>query len=303
MSPRVEGNAHVAITATRALPVPTEPVGYAKRTPVRSGHVPIKCGTPRGYDRHRELGGIPCKDCLAAVKAKPLTQPKPKRVTREWDIDEAKRIYLSGTSLAATAAHFGISRDIVRAGLADAGVEIRAKGGGWNKKPKAPKKPRERKKSPAPFDVEKGRELYESGLSYLAVAKALNVRTEKTVRVHLTRAGVKPRTRSETNQGRRGPRIVLPVEKIVDEYGAGDSLPVLAERYGVTQKTISDRLKGAGVQLRVGGRGRRAPNALPDEKVAEVLRMIEAGVSVRRTARETGVAESTIGGILKRRAA
>ena len=72
MSPRIEGHASVAITATRGLPVPTEPVGYAKRTPVRSGHVPIKCGTAEGYERHRELGYRPCEVCLRAVYAKPL---------------------------------------------------------------------------------------------------------------------------------------------------------------------------------------------------------------------------------------
>lgn len=72
MSPRVEGNAQVAIAATRALPIPTKAVGYEQRTPVRTGHKPIKHGTPEGYDRHRELGFVPCKDCLAAVKAKPL---------------------------------------------------------------------------------------------------------------------------------------------------------------------------------------------------------------------------------------
>ena len=75
MSPHIEGHASVAITANRGLPVPTEPVGYAKRTPVRSGHVPIKCGTAEGYERHRELGYRPCLMCIKAVESKPTQTP------------------------------------------------------------------------------------------------------------------------------------------------------------------------------------------------------------------------------------
>lgn len=144
-----------AISHTRALPVPTEPVGYAKRTPVRTGHVPIKCGTPRGYDRHRELGTVPCKDCLKAVNAKPL---KAKPVAKCGTTYGAERHLKEGTPVCQEC------RDAKRAYDAE-----------WRRRRAEGRDPLEGRARGPRFDAVKAQELRNAGLTIPRVAKQMGV--------------------------------------------------------------------------------------------------------------------------------
>lgn len=221
MSPRVEGNAHVAITATRALPVPTEPVGYAKRTPVRSGHVPIKCGTPRGYERHKARGEVGCKDCLAAAKAEPV---KPK-------VAEIQHGTLAGYQRCAKT-HGGACDDCKEASRAYQ----------RNRRASKPKPARKPYTPPPPsFDVQAAARDYKAGQSIRDLSIAYGVSRE-TMRRHLGKAGVDIRPNIKGNP--------IDAAKVVELYGQGLTLSEIAARLGVTYSGAYKALRGADVAVR-----------------------------------------------------
>ncbi len=84
---------------------------------------------------------------------------------------------------------------------------------------------------------------YESGEAPSSLARTYGV-TAQTIRNRLYEAAVKLR------QG--GSRLApdFPIDRVAAEYGRGDSLPVLARRYGAHAETIRRRLLRHGTPLR-----------------------------------------------------
>ena len=171
MSPRIEGHASVAITATRGLPVPTKPVGYAKRTPVRSGHVPIKCGTAEGYERHRELGYRPCLMCIKAVESKPAQTPtrQPQQRAECGTVGGYSRHVKKGETTCDPC------KEAQRA---------------YRAKMRADKRAAEGKTKRAPFPIAKMLDLHARGLVNKDICEALGV-TLPALRWHMKNRGLK----------------------------------------------------------------------------------------------------------------
>ena len=255
MSPRVEGNAHVAITATRALPVPTEPTGYAKRTPVRSGHEPIQHGTPRGYERHKALGGIPCKDCAKSVDrcgtpagyehhhrfgqtpcaackaAHAAWRAEGKARTHERRGTEIQHGTLAGYQRCAKT-HGGACDDCKEASRAYQ----------RNRRASKPKPARKPYTPPPPtFDVQAAARDYKAGQSIRDLSIAYGVSRE-TMRRHLGKAGVDIRPNIKGNP--------IDAAKVVELYGQGLTLSEIAARLGVTYSGAYKALRGADVAVR-----------------------------------------------------
>lgn len=223
MSPRIEGHASVAITATRGLPIPTKPVGYAKRTPVRSGHVPIKCGTAEGYERHRELGYRPCLMCIKAVESQP-ERPAKKRQTvinhgTPWGYTQCRRAN-------------GKACDDCRAANTAYHRQQREK----NRKPRTDYVTR----FPT-FDVQAARADYESGMSVNECSAKYGVGRE-TIRRQLIKAGT---------QMRLNPRArPIDDEAVAKLYAQGLLISAVAARLGYSYTGCYKALRRAGVEIR-----------------------------------------------------
>jgi DNA-binding CsgD family transcriptional regulator len=282
----------------RALPIPTKPVGSIPPVKPRSGHVPIKHGTPEGLQRERQLGMKACDECLRAVYAKPL-KSKAKPASRPvhgpaFDLTAARAAYEAGAYLQDVATAYGTTPRTLRRYLVEDGVKIRRRSRPFN--PDKPSKPMGRPTSAPPFDVEWAAAEYRAGRSYGSIAAEIG-HSEKTVRWHLNRAGVASRKRTEVVREKRGPAA----EQIAAEHLAGASIGELSAKYGLHVKTIGHRLREVGVETRrTHARGHRAYNAIPLETEARVVELIKAGVSKRQIAREAGVAESTVALVAKR---
>lgn len=77
--------------------------------------------------------------------------------------------------------------------------------------------------------------LYQSGLTYEAVGKAIGV-SPKTVHRHITRAGLE--------RGRRVPhlrlrRVCVDETTLLGAYDAGGSVKAIAEQYGIAWSTVA----------------------------------------------------------------
>ncbi len=83
------------------------------------------------------------------------------------------------------------------------------------------------------------------------------------------------------------------IEEIAKRYQAGETVAVLAMEYGVNPKTLSQRLKRAGVQLRQHG--------LTDEQKTDAERLYLTGRSLKQIAAVFGCDAETVRQMLKKR--
>lgn len=78
------------------------------------------------------------------------------------------------------------------------------------------------------------------------------------------------------------------LEKMAEEYRAGDTVPMLVERYGVHRTTILGHLERMGVPRRANKR------KLTDAQVKEVRRLYRLGLSYAELGRKFGVSGDVV---------
>lgn len=134
----------------------------------------------------------------------------------------------------------------------------------------------------ANLPVEEMANLYTDGESVKDIAKKFGV-SDATVYNRLRDAGV-------SREGHRGkPRKEVPVEEVARRHHAGAALYELAEDYGVSDVTLSKRLKEHGYEVIRGSRMEKKP--LPVERIVERYR---DGEHLRQIAEDYPVSHETI---------
>ena len=89
-------------------------------------------------------------------------------------------------------------------------------------------------------------------------------------------------------------KIEFDVDSMIDRYKAGETAPMLARAFGVSEGTIYHRLKAAGVQRRKSG----PPPKYDDAKICQMYR---EGADIQEIKRKTGAHNiATFYAILKR---
>ncbi len=78
------------------------------------------------------------------------------------------------------------------------------------------------------------------------------------------------------------------VAELVESYRAGDSVPIVAKRFGIDRSTVLAHLDRAGVPRRPTVR------AMTDAQVQEAARLYAEGLSLLRTGERFGVSDKTI---------
>ena len=160
------------------------------------------------------------------IKAEGLTKTYVPRVS--WDYKKAEEEYLSGVPLTEIARRHGLSSyNMIVYVMSNLGHPRRG-------------------------EISVARNLpvtqiiseYESGLSFSYLGKKYGV-SDMTIKRRLVKAGVQLRPRGSSIA--RLKKIELPVDQIWFDYESGMSIRKLAEKYGVSQKTIKRRLREAGV--------------------------------------------------------
>lgn len=124
---------------------------------------------------------------------------------------------------------------------------------------------------------------YLAGLPMPAI-RGKNRVTAATVYNVLKRRGVSPRGRVAPYLM---PPINLPTDEIIERYQSGESAVQIAARYGVSNQTITARLRGR-VKIRQGQEVRRK---LTDE---QLLGIWESGETDGELAKKMGVSESLV---------
>ena len=138
-------------------------------------------------------------------------------------LDGAVALYETGASLAAIAAHFHVTRPVVRAALAAHGAAIRPS----------------RSASPQHVDGDRIAALYAAGASLHALAGQLRL-DRSTVRAALIARGVPIRQRT----------AALDVGRAVELYTSGASLARVAQACGVGRYAVRSALTTRGVPIR-----------------------------------------------------
>lgn len=92
-------------------------------------------------------------------------------------------------------------------------------------------------------------------------------------------------------------RIHVDLDDLLQRHAAGESIASAAKRIGVNRKTLDAAILSAGRRAEV--RSPRAPAAIPDDTVREVLNAYDAGVSVLRIAKASGLQRAQIARIVK----
>lgn len=134
------------------------------------------------------------------------------------------------------------------------------------------------------------RRLYGEGESIEAISRLLHVHTT-VIQAAMKRMGLQAHSALA--------RRVVPdsgLEKLAVEYAECRSMAKLAEQYGCSLPAIRNALGRAGVTIRSGGR----EPFWTEERVAEALRLYEAGVSQDEIGRRLGCDQSTASNLLRR---
>jgi predicted transcriptional regulator len=76
------------------------------------------------------------------------------------------------------------------------------------------------------------------------------------------------------------------VARLVAEYRAGNTMTVLAERYGVHPMTVTAHLKGAGIDL--------TPKRMSESEIDKAVYLYTAGWTLERIADRLGVTAMTV---------
>lgn len=185
------------------------------------------------------------------------------RLTAE--MQELRDAYEAGATLQELAELFGISPSTARARLQRIGVAPRWQAAKVDVRDK--------------LIAQDVKAAYEAGTSIKALAETHDVPVE-VIRRHLVESGVVLRTVREAVIRRHYPGGVEQLEQearsCTEEYLAGDSVEVLANRYGVTATIIYKRLKQGGIDPTVIGRQRNADA----RKISAAQLLREAGWTV-----------------------
>ena len=132
-----------------------------------------------------------------------------------FPMEEVIKEYLSGMSLVGLGEKYGVSANCIRARLKVAKIK------------------------PPIFEIIKD---YESGMTLVEVGEKYGV-SVTTIRNRLKEAGVKKIPAKERN------RLKSPLDEIIKYYESGMTTTELGEWYGVSDTTIRNRLKEAGVEI------------------------------------------------------
>ena len=143
-------------------------------------------------------------------------------------------------------------------------------------------KPPPRDKSKIKLPIEEIISYFQSGMTTYQLGEKYGV-TFSTIRERLKKNGVKLRP------PRNMKRIDLPVEEIISYYESGMTLTKIAEKYGVSYKTILARLRENGVKIRPPRSMRRI-----DLPMEEIISEYQSGSSALKLAEKYGVSINTI---------
>jgi uncharacterized protein (DUF433 family) len=187
----------------------------------------------------------------------------PKKI--KLPIEEIISYYQSGMTTTQLAEKYGVGKNTIYRRLKKNGV-------------KTP--PRDKSKIKLP--IEEIISYYQSGMTTYQLGEKYGV-TFSTIRDRLKKNGVKLRP------PRNMKRIDLPVEEIISYYESGMTLTKIADKYGVSYKTIIARLRENGVKIRPSRSMKRIE--LP---VEEIISEYESGSSALKLADKYGVSINTI---------
>lgn len=134
------------------------------------------------------------------------------------------------------------------------------------------------------YDYERAKKLYESGLTMREIANRRPRISQMTLWNGLQRVGTKMRPRGV-------PPLCNPKE-VAAHYQAGVAVRQLAKDYGVSEKTIYNYLKEAGVA--------KQERPRKDHRNAYVMELTGQGKSVRQVAAIVGVSPARVHQIIKR---
>ena len=108
------------------------------------------------------------------------------------------------------------------------------------------------------YDYGSGMTLTDIGKKYGVSPPTIRKRLEETevYQLHMReeKVSLELEPRLFEQRGRR--KIILPIERVIYDYGSGMTYAELAEKYGVSETTIRKRLIEAGVQQERRGRGK-----------------------------------------------
>lgn len=124
----------------------------------------------------------------------------------------------------------------------------------------------------AQFDINEMVAAYEAGGTLKEIGQQYSVSSE-AVRQRLLAAGVETRSISRAKEIKRAQRDA----EIIQLYRSGETIPQIAERFGIGPGAIKQRLVNAGVTIR--------PKASKlDEQIVEMCRAYEGGASLHELA-------------------
>jgi very-short-patch-repair endonuclease/uncharacterized protein (DUF433 family) len=92
-------------------------------------------------------------------------------------------------------------------------------------------------------------------------------------------------------------RIHVDLDDLLQRHAAGESIASAAKRLGVNRKTLDAAVLASGRQNEV--RSPREPAAIPDDKIREVLNAYDAGASVLKIAKASGLQRAQIARIVR----
>lgn len=133
---------------------------------------------------------------------------------------------------------------------------------------------------------------YQSGMSPIELGEKYGVCAD-TIKTRLKEAGVKKISALERN------RLKFPLEQVIKDYESGMTSTEVGKKYGYNAKTITTRLREAGVQIRKRGFG--GINKAKKEKLygkielpLKVIKEYESGMTLVELGKKYGCSWATI---------
>jgi hypothetical protein len=168
--------------------------------------------------------------------ARRMVELAPRRTYRgRLDLEEIRRRYEAGESIAAIGAVGGVSRTAVRDAMIRAGIPTRP----------GPRPAGERRGPLRHLDVEEIRRRWETGETLVAIARAVGA-SRGGVRLAMERVGNDRRSRRRALSLSKGSR--LDIDEIRRRYQAGETIVGIARAVGASESGVGGAVRRCGIQ-------------------------------------------------------